>query len=107
VLEETRGQLVEQLLPVLDSLDRSIVSGGDEGNRQIRAQLEGVLARFGLERFDADPGAPFDPTEHDAVAVAEVGPARAGTVIAQWEAGYRHAGRLLRPARVQVGRHRG
>lgn len=106
VLDETRGKLVEQLLPVLDSLDRSITVGGDTGNAQIRAQLEGVLKSFGLERFDAAIGAPFDPREQEAIAVAEVDAARAGTVTAQWQAGYRHAGKLLRAARVQVGRQR-
>jgi len=105
-VDESQGKLVEQLLPVLDSLDRSIAASGDQGNQQIRAQLEGVLAKFGMERFDAPIGGVFDPREHEAVAVTDVEPARAGTVTAQWEAGYRRAGRLLRPARVQVGRHR-
>ncbi len=106
VLSETRGKLVEQLLPVLDSMDRSVAAGTDPGAAQIRAQLEGVLRGFGLERVDAEVGAAFDPREHEAVAVAEVDDDRAGRVIAQWQAGFRHAGRLLRPARVQVGRRR-
>ncbi len=100
-LDETRGKLVEQLLPVLDSLDRA-------GETQIRGQLETVLRGFGMERFDAVVGAAFDPREHEALAVADVADREQDQrVMAQWEAGYRHAGKLLRPARVQVGRYRG
>ncbi|MCB9562299.1 MAG: nucleotide exchange factor GrpE [Kofleriaceae bacterium] len=109
VLDETRERLVGDLLPVLDSLDRaradrSASGEATEGIERIRAQLEGVLRGYGLERFDA-VGAAFDPRDHEAVALCDVvDPARDGTVVAQWEPGYRMGGRLLRPARVQVGR---
>jgi molecular chaperone GrpE len=73
----------------------------------VRAQLEGVLRGYGLERFDA-PGARFDPREHEAMDVAAVDdPELDGTVVAQWEAGYRFGDRVLRPARVTVAKLRG
>lgn len=111
--DELRSQLVAELLPVLDNLDRSIAAGsagGDgavlEGVRLVRAQLAGVLRSYGLERYDV-LGEVFDPREHDAVSVQEVeGPALDGVVVDQWEPGYRIGDRLLRPARVVVGRHR-
>lgn len=106
-LDETRSKLLEQLIPVLDSLDRAQTSD-PQGIAQIRAQLEGVMRGFGLERFDAEVGAPFDPREHEAMAVTAVdAPSLDQKITAQWSAGYRHAGKLLRPARVQVGRFRG
>ncbi len=109
-LEEARGQLVAELLPVLDNLDRSIGAGGDpaviEGVTRVRAQLAGVLRGYGLERFDT-LGERFDPREHDAVTVVEVAePTLDGTVVEQLEPGYRASRRLLRPARVAVGRYR-
>lgn len=107
---ETRTQLVAELLPVLDNLDRTLAAGvpGDamvQGVKQVRAQLEGVLRGYGLERFEA-LGQRFDPRYHDAVAMTEVvDRARDGVVVDQLEAGYRAGGRVLRPAKVAVGRY--
>lgn len=112
VQEETRTRLVAELLPVLDNLDRSIAAGTYpddpmlQGVQLVRAQLEGVLRGYGLERFDA-VGERFDPGEHEAMALVPVAdPEQDGTVVDQWQPGYRIAGRLLRPARVVVGRYR-
>ena len=110
VLSETRTQLVGELLPVLDNLDRTLAAGppGDpmvQGVAQVRAQLEGVLRGYGLERFDAN-GSKFDPRIHDAVAMTEVDEREQdGVVVNQLEAGYRVGGRVLRPAKVAVGRY--
>lgn len=110
--EETRGQLVQQLLPVLDNLDRTIraAQGGRsdpallEGVRMVRQQLEGVLRGYGVERIDALDHR-FDPAVHEAIGMIAVDdPQRHGAVVHQAEPGYRMAGRLLRPARVSVGK---
>ena len=110
VRDEITADLVAQLLPVLDNLDRSIAAGGDdavvEGVRLVRAQLVRVLEGYGLERYDV-LGDPFDPRVHDAMSVADVASsALDGVVIDQWEPGYRIGARQLRPARVVVGRYR-
>jgi molecular chaperone GrpE (heat shock protein) len=110
--EEARGKLVQELLPVLDNLDRTIraahANRSDpamlEGVRLVRHQLEGVLRSYGVERIDAIDQ-PFDPGLHEAVGVTAVSdPRRHGQVIHQAEPGYRFAGRLLRPAKVSVGK---
>jgi molecular chaperone GrpE (heat shock protein) len=113
--EQARGKLVQELLPVLDNLDRTIQAalahGGDrsdsamlDGVRMVRQQLEGVLRGYGVERIDAT-NRPFDPNLHEAIGIAAVGdPRRNGVVVHQAEPGYRFAGRLLRPARVTVGK---
>jgi molecular chaperone GrpE len=110
--EETRGKLVQELLPVLDNLDRTIRAAqagrGDpallEGVRMVRQQLEGVLRGYGVERIEA-LGQRFDPAIHEAIGMIAVDdPQRHGAVVHQAEPGYRMAGRLLRPARVNVGK---
>jgi molecular chaperone GrpE len=107
--EEARTELVSRLFPVLDGLDRSLASGNEtnglvEGVRLVRAQLAQVLADFGVDRIDA-VGRLFDPQEHEAVDVVAVeSPSEHNRVVEQWEAGYRHAGRVLRPAKVRVGK---
>lgn len=110
--EETRGKLVQELLPVLDNLDRTIraAQGGRsdpallEGVRLVRQQLEGVLRGYGVERIEA-LGQRFDPAVHEAIGMIAVDdPQRHGAVVHQAEPGYRMSGRLLRPARVSVGK---
>lgn len=110
--EETRGKLVQELLPVLDNLDRTIraAQGGRndpallEGVRMVRHQLEGVLRGYGVERIEAI-GQRFDPAVHEAIGMIAVDdPQRHGAVVHQAEPGYRMSGRLLRPARVSVGK---
>ena len=110
--DETRRKLVIELLPVLDNLDRTLRAAADsrdapvlvEGVQLVRAQLEGVLRGYGVERIDA-VGTRFDPTTHDAINVVAVrDPARHAMVLDQVEPGYRFGDRLLRPAKVVVGR---
>jgi molecular chaperone GrpE (heat shock protein) len=111
-VDEARGKLVQELLPVVDNLDRTIraahANRSDpamlEGVRLVRHQLEGVLRGYGVERIEALDQR-FDPTLHEAVGVAPVhDPRRAGVVLSQAEPGYRFGGRLLRPAKVTVGK---
>lgn len=113
VLEDTREQLVMKLLPILDDLDRTIraaTESGDapavlEGARLVRSRLEGVLRGYGAERVDAKDQA-FDPARHEAVSMIPVSDPRGhGRVLDQLEAGYRYGDRLLRPAKVVVGRY--
>lgn len=111
--EELRGDLVTQLLPVLDNLDRTIraaeISGEApsvlQGVRLVHAQFANVLSRYGLQRIDATHER-FDPRIHDAISVVPVShPAAQDVVVDQAEPGYRFGDRLLRPAKVVVGRH--
>jgi molecular chaperone GrpE len=111
--EEAKGKLVMELLPVLDNLDRTIQASrehrGDpavlEGVRMVRAQLEGVLLRYGVEKIDAT-GKRFDPSLHEAVGLQPVTDARAnGMVAQQYEPGYAFNGKLLRPAKVMVAKY--
>ena len=111
--EEAKGQLVTELLPVLDNLDRTIDAAAQHGTdramldgvRMVRAQLEGVLAKYGVETIEAT-GLRFDPSIHEAIGVAPVADPRAnGVVMVQHQPGYQLKGRLLRPAKVLVGKY--
>ena len=113
VLVETRQNLVRDLLPILDNLDRSIAAGDTtdpearavlDGVHLVRAQFEKVLAGYGVERIDS-VGQVFDPTQHEAIAVVPVtDPDRHNEVIDEWEPGYRMNDRILRVAKVRVAR---
>ena len=104
------GQLVEKLLPVLDTLDlaeahlNESLEPSDDGKalRASRAMLMDTLAKEGLERVD-QAGVPFDPSMHDAVAHAEAEDGQEGAVVEEvLRAGYRWKGQVLRAAMVRV-----
>jgi len=110
--EQLRADLVMQLLPLLDNLDRTIRAAEasreapsvTEGVRLVRAQFANLLARYGLTRVEAKHQ-PFDPRIHDAVSVVPVThPAAHDVVVDQVEPGYRFGDRMLRPAKVIVGK---
>jgi len=102
--------LVKELLPVLDNLERAI-DHGEAKNPQ--GLLEGVdltlkgfltaLEKIGVSPVDAS-GKEFDPNLHEAVMVQEDAHHPAGTVLTQLQKGYTLHGRLLRPAMVVVSK---
>ena len=77
-----------------------------DGVRGTLSNFENVLAAAGVEPL-ASVGATFNPELHEAVDTIEVEPERDNTVTAEYSRGYKIGERLLRPARVQVGRARG
>jgi molecular chaperone GrpE len=109
-----KGDFVGALLPVGDNLQRAIEAaeqgGGLEsllnGVRGTLSNFESALAALGVEPI-ASVGAQFDPEFHEAVDTVAVEPERDGMVTAEYSRGYKLGDRLLRPARVQVGRAQG
>lgn len=108
-----KADFIAALLPVADNLQRAIETGA--AGESLEALLEGVrgtangferaLLAAGVEPVPA-VGMPFNPELHEAVDVADVEPERDGLVTAEYSRGYKLGERLLRPARVQVGRAR-
>ncbi|HEX3281949.1 MAG TPA: nucleotide exchange factor GrpE [Pyrinomonadaceae bacterium] len=106
-----KANFIEALLPVLDNLQRateSAQSGASaedvaEGVRRTAANFENALVAAGVEPLES-VGEQFNPELHDAVETAEVEPEDEGKVLEEYARGYRIGDRLLRPARVKVGR---
>jgi len=100
--------LVEQMLPVLDGLDRALdlVKGSAneefrKGFELIRRQLWDVLAKQGLSRIES-LGKEFDPNFHHAIENVETNEHPEGTVVDELQSGYIFHGRVIRPAMVRV-----
>jgi len=100
--EATIGQVLTELLPILDDVSRAREHGELEGAfKSVGESLESVCARLGLELFGA-ADEPFDPAVHEAL-TSETREGLDGPIVASvYQRGYRHAGRVLRPARVAV-----
>jgi len=102
-------QLIRDLLPVLDNLERAVEhaeSGGDgqplvEGVRLVLKNALEVLQRHGVMRVEAE-GQPFDPAHHEAVIQVPAAGCEPNRVVQQFLPGYCLHERLLRPAQVSV-----
>jgi molecular chaperone GrpE len=109
-----KAKFISTLLPVMDDLNRAIEAASPqapreailEGIRSIATGFESALANAGVESiFSVDQE--FDPELHEAVDTEPTGPEMDGKVIAEYSRGFRIGDRLLRPARVKVGRAAG
>lgn len=112
--QREKTDFIAGLLPVLDNLQRATEAaetGGSseviaEGIRRTASSFENALAAAGLEPIEA-LGETFNPELHEAVETVEVAPEDEDKVVGQYTRGYRIGERLLRPARVKVGRYAG
>jgi len=103
--------LVKDLLPTVDNLDRAIEhargnQAGDleallQGVELVQRELKGVLDQYGLVEINPE-GEAFDPAVHEAMAQQPDGSVAPNTVIQVFQKGYRLRDRLLRAARVVV-----
>lgn len=103
--------LLKELLPILDSFDRtvaSIESGASpvsmvEGIKSVEKQLRTVLEGRKLKRIPT-VGQIFDPVLHEAILVDAESDQPEGTIVEELDAGYTLADQVLRPARVKVSK---
>ncbi len=112
LLQFANENLIKELLPVLDNLERALEHGrqGDcpspflEGLDLVLKDFLKALGRFGVTPLVA-VGQPFDPAFHHAVMEEEAPEVANQTVIKELQKGYLLNGRLLRPAMVAVARN--
>ena len=109
VLANERFEIARLLIESIDDVDRCLSAAGDgspltAGVRLIRDGMVRRLATLGVERL-ALVGTPFDPNMSEAVAVVEVDdPKQQDSVIDELVPGYKIGDRVVRPAKVRVGR---
>ena len=101
------------LLPVLDNLNLAIAASEQDpsvdhlrdGVKGTARSFEQALMSVGVEAVPSI-GTKFDPEFHEAIDMAEVDAQDDGLITAEYSRGYKFGDRLLRPARVQVGKGR-
>jgi molecular chaperone GrpE len=105
ILSMASERLVQELLPVLDNLDRALEAGGDirEGVQATRDQLADVLGDEGLLPVASD-GQVFDPNVHEAVMGQFSEEHEEGTIIQTFQRGYVLNGKPIRTAKVVVAK---
>lgn len=94
------ARVLDKLLPVLDELEICQEHLRDDGLKLVIEKLEGFLKSEGAQKIVAQ-GKEFDPQTMDAVEIVS-GPAN--KVIEVTNQGYSLNGKVLRPAKVKVGK---
>lgn len=105
-------KFVNELLPVIDSLDRAL-EVADNSNADLLPMIEGieltlksmldVVRKFGVEVV-GDTNVPLDPNVHQAIAMVESEEVAAGNVLMVMQKGYTLNGRTIRAAMVSVAK---
>ena len=100
--------LIEEILPVVDSLERALAHASEDG---IGAVVEGIRMTHGmlltaLKKFNVTPieaaGTPFDSAFHQAMSQVPTDEHEPNTVVEEYQKGYMLKDRLLRPSMVTV-----
>ncbi|RAU18344.1 nucleotide exchange factor GrpE [Nitrincola tibetensis] len=105
-------KFAQELLPVVDSLERAIdaCQAEDEATVSLRQGVEMTLSLFlnSVAKFNLEPvnpiEQPFDPELHQAISMVDVPNMAANTVVSVMQKGYTLNGRLVRPAMVVVAK---
>jgi molecular chaperone GrpE len=106
-----REDLLKELLPVFDNLERAIqsaqkandVKAVSDGLGMILKQFDSTLGRAGITRVPT-VGQMFDPSVHEAIQQVETDEHPPGTVVAEVQPGYVAGDKLVRAAMVVVAK---
>lgn len=114
-LDTAKGEIIASLLDSLDNMRRAVWAADKTDNPEnaVKGLLEGVKATMSL--FESrmrehglvavsSEGQEFNPEFHEAVEIVAVPPEQDNHVVAEFQPGYKYGEKLLRPARVRVGR---
>ena len=97
-----RVDVVTELIPTLDDLDRAAEHGDLTGPvKALADNLDAALTRVGVQRYGSADEV-FDPEIHEALTHSTGEGLEQPTVTTVYQPGYRLGDRIIRPARVAV-----
>ena len=103
-----KADVVEMLLPVIDSMENAIsIETADENLKQgislMFEQIRIFLEKNGVEEI-GKVGEEFNPELHDAISIQEVENENSGEIISVFRKGYKIKDRIIRHAMVIVAK---
>ena len=106
-----KERIIKTLLPVLDNFEHALQNAHSaedvdvlvKGIRIVYDQLLDVLKSHNVERIEAQ-GQKFDPAVHQAMTQRAEPDAEDGTVLEEFQKGYKLNGRVIRPSKVIVNK---
>ena len=110
-MQQERAEFLASLLPILDNLNLAVQAAeNDPGSDGLLVGVKGTARLFeqtlvsvGAEPIDS-VGSMFDPELHEAVELVDCAKEDDGKVVGEFSKGYKVGDKLLRAARVQVGK---
>ncbi len=106
-------RLIQNILPVVDSLEKAVEAAEQAADESTKAIVDGVglchkmlvdvLTKENVEVVDP-MGEPFDPNLHQAMSMVENVEVEPNTVVVVVQKGYTLNKRLVRPAMVMVSK---
>lgn len=107
------SKILEELVPILDSLDQSLTAIPETDNQIANNMREGmaltlqmfqkVMAKFGVKELNP-VNEVFNPAYHEVMIAQENGNVAPNTILTVLQKGYQLHDRLIRPARVIVAK---
>ena len=107
-------RFINELLPIVDSLELCISNGANHDQEPAKSIIEGVnltlkmfynaMEKFGIKQVNP-VSEPFNPEFQQAISVQDDPKVKPGTVISVLQKGYTLNDRLIRPALVVVSAH--
>ncbi len=105
-----KAEVVKELLPILDDLQRALDSTPEDiadnswvkGLAQVNKQIEAKMSELDISKIEA-LGREFDPNLHEAIGF-EDGDGEDEVVIEELRSGYKLGSEVLRPSMVKVGK---
>jgi molecular chaperone GrpE len=109
LLKYKEEDLLRELLPILDNLERALAHGGQKhesdpvasGVAMVMEMFKEVLKKYEVMQIES-LGKKFDPQFHEAIAQEPNNGHEPNTVSKELEKGYMYKDRMLRPAKVIV-----
>jgi len=103
-----KESFIQELLPVIDNLERALASGAAAGSHQFHKgvemtlqQLRLLLAKHGIESQEI-VGKSFDPYQHEAISQRHDPAQPDHAILEVVQRGYQRGAKVFRPAKVVV-----
>ena len=108
IIRSSNKELLKKLLPVLDNICLAQKNKDNpkeyiKGTELIFDQLKEIIYQEGVKEIESE-GHDFDPNLHEALMMVDCPKEQEGKVIEEFQRGYRMDNKILRHARVKVGK---
>ncbi len=105
IIQTAARDTMTGVLPVLDDFDRAAkIAPLTEGMNLIYQKLSSALKSKGLKEMESAKGSAFNPDEHEAITEVPAGEEFVGKVVDTVEKGYLLGDKIIRHAKVVVGK---
>jgi len=117
-VSEVRNQVkltwLLEIITIKEDLDRAVEIARDSDKKSglldglllVSSRIDNILKLEDVKVIPAELGGRFDPNRHEALAYQESETKEQGTILAVISPGYSVEGKVIKPAMVEVARHR-